>query len=425
MSYKISKNLEELLHSLIEDQINDKSIEILKEIINIQNKREIINKEILIKNLSMSNNNEINIQYINIIDRLINLNFIEINNINNNIILKINNILNILLYPRYCYYVNVIYGPKCLQIIEYLLEFGFYSLDNNNNSQIININFTRDDFSPLVVDGIIIKINMEKTSMQKDMHINEENNKIFNTNIQEIYKINYNLLNWIIFREYTINFYKQYISMNFNFYEIFKKVVKSDNFSYELKNYEKSLLDQITKDNYDYDKLLLKENNTITLNKDIIKYDLFYNSIEKIIKLLYSTKHIRILKVIQRNENLNIFQISQKVCLKHIEVEEIIEDLLNKIKIIKIIKNNENNNNIIDDNNNVYCLKEINEMDIKNIKDNIYGIIKNIKFELKDKLKELQGRINKETEIQYINKYYSLINDFSEILNLYNCLFNN
>ena len=237
--------------------------------------------------------------------------------------------------------------------------------------------------------------------------------------------INYNLLNWIIFREYTINFYKQYISMNFNFYEIFKKVVKSDNFSYELKNYEKSLLDQITKDNYDYDKLLLKENNTITLNKDIIKYDLFYNSIEKIIKLLYSTKHIRILKVIQRNENLNIFQISQKVCLKHIEVEEIIEDLLNKIKIIKIIKNNENNNNIIDDNNNVYCLKEINEMDIKNIKDNIYGIIKNIKFELKDKLKELQGRINKETEMQYINKYYSLINDFSEILNLYNCLFNN
>ncbi len=422
MPNKISKNLEELLYSLIEEQINDKSIEILKAIINIQNKGENLNKEILIKNLSISNNNKNNIQYINIIDRLINLNFIEIDNKNNNIILKINNILNILLYPRYCYYVNAIYGPKCLQIIEYMLEFGFYSLDNNNNSnQNIKINFTRDDFSPLVVDGIITKYSMEKTSIQKDMHINAENNNIFNTNIQEIYKINYNLLNEIIFREYTINFYKQYISMNFNFYEIFKKVVKSDNFSYELKNYEKSLLAQITKDNYDYDKLLLKENNKITMNKDIIKYDLFYHSIEKIIKLIYSTKHIRILKVIQRNENLNIYQISQKVCLKHIEVKEIIEDLVNKIKIIKKIKNNEN----IVDNNNVYCLKEINEMDLKNIKDNIYGIIKNIKFELKDKLKELQGRINKETEIQYINKYYSLINDFSEILNLYNCLFNN
>ena len=59
------------------------------------------------------------------------------------------------------------------------------------------------------------------------------------------------------------------------------------------------------------------------------------------------------------------------------------------------------------------------------MKDNIYGIIKNIKFELKDKLKELQGRISKETEIQYINKYYSLVNTFSEILNYYNFLFEN
>ena len=59
------------------------------------------------------------------------------------------------------------------------------------------------------------------------------------------------------------------------------------------------------------------------------------------------------------------------------------------------------------------------------IKENIYEIIKNIKFELKDKLKEFQGRISKETEIQFINKYYSLINCFSEILNSYNFLFVN
>ena len=93
MPNKISKNLEELLYSLIEEQINDKSIEILKAVINIQNKGENLNKEILIKNLSISNNNKNNIQHINIIDRLINLNFIEIDNKNNNIILKINNIL--------------------------------------------------------------------------------------------------------------------------------------------------------------------------------------------------------------------------------------------------------------------------------------------------------------------------------------------
>ena len=55
-------------------------------------------------------------------------------------------------------------------------------------------------------------------------------------------------------------------------------------------------------------------------------------------------------------------------------------------------------------------------------KENIYDIINNIKFELKDKLKESQGRISKETEFQYINKYYSLINSFSEILNSYNFL---
>ena len=53
----------------------------------------------------------------------------------------------------------------------------------------------------------------------------------------------------------------------------------------------------------------------------------------------------------------------------------------------------------------------------------IYGVINNVKFELKDKLKELKGRISKETEIQYINKYYSLVNYFAEILNAINFLF--
>ena len=204
--------------------------------------------------------------------------------------------------------------------------------------------------------------------------------------------------------------------MNFDFYELFKKVINSDTFSYDLKNYEKDLLETKIKDNFDYSNLLIKENNKITLNKDIIKYDLFFNSLEKIINLLYSSKHIRILKIIQRNENFNIFQISQKACLKSIEVEEIIDDLIN-IKIVKKIKKEENEED------NVFCLEEINESHINNIKEIIYDIIINIKFELKDKLKELQGRISKGTEIQYVNKYYSMINSFYEILNCFNFLF--
>ena len=208
-------------------------------------------------------------------------------------------------------------------------------------------------------------------------------------------------------------------------------MVNSDYFSYELKNYENNLLDYKINDNYDFDKLLIKENNKIVLNIDMIKYDLFYNSIEKIINVLYSSKHIRILKIIQRYENLNIFQISQKACLKSIEVEEILNDLIYKVKIIKKIKKLEINDNRDDINVNInknniediFCLNEINETHINDAKDKIYDIIKNIKFEIKDKLKELQGRISKETQIQFINKYYSLINSFSEILNSYNFLF--
>ena len=363
MFAQISHNLEKLLYSLIEEQINDTSASILKELIIIKKSFEKITKISLIKKISLNKNlklNEENISVENIIQKLIDLEYIEIKE-NENILIKIDNILNILLYPRYCYYVNILYGPKCLKIFEYLLEYGFYNLNNNKNQK---INFERNDFTSLVTDGIIAKYNIQKVQNENK----KECNNIFNINIEEIYKINYNLLNKIIFKEYIINYYKNYISMNFDFYELFKKVINSDTFSYDLKNYEKDLLETKIKDNFDYSNLLIKENNKITLNKDIIKYDLFFNSLEKIINLLYSSKHIRILKIIQRNENFNIFQISQKACLKSIEVEEIIDDLIN-IKIVKKIKKEENEED------NVFCLEEINESHINNIKEIIYDII--------------------------------------------------
>ena len=97
--------------------------------------------------------------------------------------------------------------------------------------------------------------------------------------------------------------------------------------------------------------------------------------------------------------------------MKYLEVQEILDDLIQKLKAIK--KQDE-----------LYYLNDINKSIIDMIKNNIYGIIKNIKYELKDKLKELQGRINQDIVLQYINKYYSLINTFAEILNSYNFLFN-
>ena len=175
--------------------------------------------------------------------------------------------------------------------------------------------------------------------------------------------------------------------MNFNFYELFKKLVNSDNFTYELKNYEKNFLNDKIKDNFEFGKLIIKEDNQISLNKDIIKYDLFYNSMEKIINVIYSSKHIRILKIIRNFENLNIFQISQKACMKCIEVEELLNDLIIKIKIVKKVEKNENNN---PEEASSFCLNEISEGYINAVRENIYDIIKNIKFELKDKLKELQ-----------------------------------
>jgi len=413
MSNKISKNLADLLIFLIQEQINDESATIIKEIINFQiqnkaiTKKSLKDKYILNKPANMNN-------FEHLFTRFINLDYIEIKGQNEDIILKIDNILNILLYSRYCYYFNSIYGVKYLKIIEYILEYGYYSFEDDQNPK--GINFTRNDFDILIKDGLITTNN----------HIEKEEQNNINdirTKSQEIFKINYNLLNRIIFKEYIINFYRIFISMNYQYYNIFKKVIKSENFSYELKDDEKTSLDGLPHDNLDYDKLLIKENNKVTINKDIVKYDLFYNSIEKIIKLIFSSKHIRIIKIIQRNLNLNIYQISQTACLKALEVEEILDELVNKVKIINKVKNEEDSNN--DSDKYVYCLREINSTFMNMMKDNIYGIIKNIKFELKDKLKELQGRISKETEVQYINKYYSLVNTFSEILNCYYFLFEN
>ena len=399
-------NLEELLIFLMQDQLNDESSDLIKEIISAQKvKNNNINfaKSLFIKNVSNNIKNISEKYKENILEKLNNLDFIEFNDTNEEITFKIDNILNILFYPRYCYYINNKYGPNCLKFFEYLLEHGFYQENINT--------FSKNDFAYLIRDEIVLKINIE----------NAKNENIINNNCLESYKINFKLLNEIMFKEYIINFYKKYISMNFQFYDLFKKVVNSNNYIYELKNHEKNIISKNLVDNFDFGKLLIKvdnDDNKLTLNKDIIKYDLFYNSVEKIINLFYSSKHLRILKIIELNQNLNIFQISQKACLKHLEVQEIIEELINKLKIVKKIKTENNKEDFI------YLLNEIDESIINMMKDNIYGIIKNIKFELKDKLKQLQGKIDQDTVLQYINKYYSLINTFSEILNAYNFLFN-
>lgn len=394
-----SNNLNDLIIFLIQDQLNEESSKIMKEIINIK-KNASPKKSLLIKNIS-NNTNQINVE--KIIEKLINLNFIELNDTKKEeeiINIDINNILNILLYPRYCYLITNKYGPKYLKLFEYLLEFGFYE-DNLNT-------FSKNDFTPLIRDGFIIKNKIQK----------KENSDVFSSNNINIYKINFKLLNEILFKEYIINYYKKYISMNFQFYELFKKVLNSTNYIYHLKNYEKNINTfQIIVDIIDYGNLLIKETNSdnndnkLILNKEMIKYDLFYNSLEKIISLFYSSKHLRLFKIILSNQSLNIFQISQKACLKYLEVQEILDDLIHKLKIIK--KQDE-----------LYYLNEINQSIIDMVKNNIYGILKNMKYELKDKLKELQGRIDQNIILQYINKYYSLINEFSEILNAYNFLFN-
>ena len=404
----ITKNLEELLIFLMQDQLNEESSNLIKEIINIKRsdkKNTKLTMSLLMKSFSNNIKKISQIYLENILEKLINLDFIEINNAKEGIIFKIDNILNILFYPRYCYFINAKYGPKYLKILEYLLEFGFY-LENLDT-------FAKNDFIPLVRDGIVLKTKVQNTKKEN----------IFNNNNVEIYKINYKLLNELMFKEYIINYYRKYISMNFHFYDLFKKVVNSNNYIYELKNYEKTNASnsQILIDNFDYGQLLIKDvsnSNKLILNKDIIKYDLFYNSVEIIMNIIFSSKHIRIFKIIQYNPNLNIFQISQKACLKYLEVEEIIEDLINKLNIVKKIKNEKDKEDLI------YLLNDVDESIINMMKNIIYGIINNLKYELKDKLKELQGRIDQDTVLQYINKYYSLINTFSEILNSYNFLFN-
>ena len=412
-SGKISNNLEELLIFLMQDQLNNENSELIKEILAFQkiekNNNNNLTKSFLIKNITKNFKNISEIYIDTIIEKLNILDFIEFN-LNNStkkeeIIFKTDNILNILFYPRYCYYINNKYGPNCLKFFEYLLEHGNYidSIDK----------FDKSDFGCLIRDGIVYKNKIKNTKKEN----------IFNNNNIEIYKINFKLLNEIMFKEYMINFYKKYISMNFQFYDLFKKVINSNNYIYELKSYEKKNINfsQIFTDNFDYAKLLIKNDNDIndhkiTLNKEIIKYDLFYNSVEKIINLFFSSKYVRIFKIIEVNPQLNIFQISQKACLKFLEVQEIIEDLINKLNIIKKIKNEKEEF--------IYLLNDVDEETINMMKNNIYGIIKDIKYELKDKLKQLQGKIDQDTVLQYINKYYSLINTFSEILNSYNFLFN-
>ena len=411
-SGKNSNNLEELLIFLLQDQLNNENSELIKEILafkKIENNNDNLTRSLLINNISKNFKNISEIYIDTILEKLNNLDFIEFN-LNSStkkeeIIFKTDNIINILFYPRYCYFINNKYGPNCLKFFEYLLENGNYK-DNIDK-------FNKSDFGCLIRDGIVYKNKIKNT----------RNEGLFNNNSIEICKINFKLLNEIMFKEYIINFYKKYISMNFQFYDLFKKVINSNSYIYELKNYEKKNINfsQIFTDNFDYAKLLIKNDNDIndhkiTLNKEIIKYDLFYNSVEKIINLFFSSKHVRILKIIEVNPKLNIFQISQKACLNFLEVQEIIEDLINKLYIIKKFKNEKEEF--------IYLLNDVDEETIDMMKNNIYGIIKDIKYELKDKLKQLQGKIDQDTILQYINKYYSLINTFSEILNSYNFLFN-
>ena len=270
-SEPISKNLEELLISLMQDQLNNESSELIKEIINIKKLSKTstnLTKSLLLKKFS-NNIKDISQIYIeNILEKLNNLDYIELRHTKEEIVFKIDNILNILYYPRYCYYINTKYGPKNLKIFEHLLEFGFYK-DNSNT-------FAKNDFVSLIRDGIVLKNKIQNTKGEN----------MFNNNSIEIYKINYKLMNEIMFKEYLINYYRQYISMNFQFYDLFKKVINSSNYSYELKNYEKNNMQSILSilmDNFDYGKILIKDDNSnkIALNKDIIKYDLFYNSVEK------------------------------------------------------------------------------------------------------------------------------------------------
>ena len=398
-----SKNLEDLIIVLIKDHLNEESSKIIKEIINYRKtniNEATITKSLLIKNIKNINQKDIE----NIIEKLINLNFIEFNEQKKEeFTLNINNILNIVLYPRYCYYVTNKYGPKYLDMFEYLLKFGFYSENLNT--------FSKNDFVPLIRDGLIIKTKIEK----------KENSDLFSSNNINTYKINFQLLNDILFREYIIKYYRNYISTNLSFYLLFKKVINSNNFIYQLKTHEKNLnISELDISSLKYKDLLIKDhkNDKLILNKEMIKYELFYNSIEKILGLFYSSKHLRIFQIIQMNQNFNIFQISQVASLNYLEVQEILDVLINKLRLVQKIKNENEQDDFI------YLVNKIDESIFDKIKINIYGIIKNIKYEIKDKSKELKGRIKQDTIMQYINKYHSLINDFAEILNAYNFLFN-
>ena len=117
-SEKNFNNLEELLIFLMQDQLNDESSDLIKEIINAQKvKNNNINLAnfLLIKNVSNNIKNISEKYKENILEKLNNLDFIEFNDTKEEITFKIDNILNILFYPRYCYYINNKYGPNCLK----------------------------------------------------------------------------------------------------------------------------------------------------------------------------------------------------------------------------------------------------------------------------------------------------------------------
>ena len=89
---------------------------------------DIVNKifDIEVKRYHTGNISEIYID--TILQKLNDLDFIEfdLSSKTEQIIFKTDNILNILFYPRYCYYINNKYGPNCLKFFEYLLEHGSY-----------------------------------------------------------------------------------------------------------------------------------------------------------------------------------------------------------------------------------------------------------------------------------------------------------
>ena len=164
-SEKNFNNLEELLIFLMQDQLNDESSDLIKEILSKQkfeNNNMNLTRSLLTKNISKNIKNFSEKYKENILEKLNNLDFIELSDSKEEITFKADNILNILFYPRYCYYINNKYGPNCLKFFEYLLEHGFYQENINT--------FSKKDFAYLIRDEIILIIKDE----------NKKNENLFN-----------------------------------------------------------------------------------------------------------------------------------------------------------------------------------------------------------------------------------------------------